>query len=277
MKSTLTNYNNLTQRLVTGILGAAVLIAGVYISEWAYFALFFGICMISQLEFYRLVGLDGMLPLKSYGTFAGSAIFTISFLIEMEMLRGEFYYLIFPIACGIFFIKLYKKTEKKPFTNIAFTFIGIIYIALPFALLNVSTFFMGTYSHELILGLLLILWANDTGAYFAGRRFGRRKLFERVSPKKSWEGSVGGLILAGAMAYGVSMYFLDLKLGQWLVVAIIVVIAGTYGDLVESLFKRSIEIKDSGSKLPGHGGFLDRFDSLLLASPFLVFYLKVFC
>ncbi len=128
----------------------------------------------------------------------------------------------------------------------------------------------------MIIGLLLILWASDTGAYFAGIKFGKRKLFERVSPKKSWEGSIGGAALALAMAYLLSYYFRTILLEQWLIISGIIVIGGTYGDLVESLFKRSMEIKDSGTKLPGHGGFLDRIDSLLLASPFLVFYLKVF-
>ena len=274
--SILSKYNRLTQRFITAIVGAAVLVFCMYWNEWTYFAIFFFICLISQLEFYKLVGLDGMVPLKYWGTISGLSLFTISFLIEKQILETKFYYLIFPIVTAIFFIKLYKKSDKKPFTNIAFTFIGIIYIALPFTLLNIITFSQGGYSQELIIGLLLILWASDTGAYFAGIKFGKSKLFKRVSPKKSWEGSIGGAALALAMAYFLSYYFRTITLEQWLIISGIIVIGGTYGDLVESLFKRSIEIKDSGTKLPGHGGFLDRFDSLLLASPFLVFYLKVF-
>lgn len=276
MISYLNRYNNFTQRLITGLTGAVILVASMAYSEWGYFACFLLIVVISQLEFYKLVGLDGKLPLKFWGTFTGAVVFVLSFLIERGTLSDQFYYLIFPIACGTFFIKLYKKSDKKPFTSIAFTFIGIIYIALPIALLNISTFVMGYYSYEIIIGLILIFWASDVGAYFAGSKFGKRKLFERVSPKKSWEGALGGAVLALALAYFCSKYFLDLTLLNWMIVGAIIVVAGTYGDLIESLFKRSIEIKDSGTKLPGHGGFLDRFDSLLIASPFLVAYLKLF-
>ena len=133
-----------------------------------------------------------------------------------------------------------------------------------------------SYSYQIIIGLFLILWASDTGAYFAGIQFGKRKLFERVSPKKSWEGSVGGAILSLAFALGVSHFFKDLEVWQWIVISLITIVCGTYGDLVESLFKRSMQIKDSGKKLPGHGGFLDRFDGLLLSVPFIVIFLK-FC
>src|SRR5690606_33931267 len=118
----------------------------------------------------------------------------------------EYYMLIFPLISFIYMIKLYKKFERKPFTNIAFTFLGIFYVAIPFALLNVIAFDNGQYNYEVILGTLLILWASDTGAYFAGTRFGKRKLFERISPKKSWEGFLGGAVLALIFAYGSSMF-----------------------------------------------------------------------
>jgi phosphatidate cytidylyltransferase len=204
------------------------------------------------------------------------SLFTLSFLIEADIIHNKFYFLVFPIVVLIYLIYLYKKTELKPFRGIAFTFLGIIYVAIPFSLLNVIAFSNGTYAYELILGSLLILWSNDTGAYFAGVRYGRRKLFERVSPKKSWEGSLGGFILAMGMAYTISHFTNVLMPWQWFCVGVIIVICGTYGDLVESLFKRSIEIKDSGRLIPGHGGFLDRFDGLLLSAPFITAFLKIF-
>lgn len=179
------------------------------------------------------------------------------------------------LSC-IFFIKLYKKKEKKPFTNIAYTFLGIVYVALPFSLLHFVAFSPGHFSYQILLGCLLLQWSSDVGAYFAGVRFGKTKLFERVSPKKSWEGSIGGTLLALLMGFVLAQYFTDLLLWQWLSIAGIIVISGTYGDLVESLFKRSIEIKDSGASIPGHGGFLDRFDSLLLSVPFIIAFLKIF-
>lgn len=276
MTSILNRYNNLTQRIIAGLFGAFVIIMSLYHGPWTYFCVFLAISITTQLEFYKLVGLDGMLPLKTFGTFCGSSIFVLSFLIELGYLNTNLYYLIFPIATCVYLIYLYRKDEKKPFTGIAFTFLGIVYVAIPFSLLNIIAFDSGGYEFELILGSLLILWAHDTGAYFAGVRFGKRKLFERVSPKKSWEGSVGGLILAGAMATGISYATDFIPLMSWLCIAVIIVIGGTYGDLVESLFKRSIEIKDSGRLIPGHGGFLDRFDGLLLSAPFITAFLKIF-
>ncbi|MTI22464.1 phosphatidate cytidylyltransferase [Fulvivirga sp. RKSG066] len=276
MTSILNKYSNLTQRIIAALIGAFVIIMGLYYGPWTYFCVFLGICIVTQLEFYKLVGLDGMLPLKTFGTICGSFIFTLTYLIELGYVNSKYYYTIFPIAACVYLIYLYKKSEKKPFTGIAFTFLGIMYVAIPFSLLNIIAFYSGVYEFELILGSLLILWANDTGAYFSGVRFGKRKLFERVSPKKSWEGSIGGLFLALAMAFGISHFTSFIPLTSWLCIGIIIVIGGTYGDLVESLFKRSIEIKDSGRLIPGHGGFLDRFDGLLLSAPFITAFLKIF-
>ena len=176
----------------------------------------------------------------------------------------------------IFLIKLYKKRDMKPFTNIGFTFLGIIYVALPFALLIILALRGGGFHPMTITGCLLLLWASDIGAYFAGTKFGRRKLFERVSPKKSWEGALGGAAAAAIIAGVLALYAPELRPWQWYCVGGIIVVTGTYGDLVESLFKRSIAIKDSGSSIPGHGGFLDRFDGLLLAAPFIITFLKLF-
>ena len=276
MTSALSKYNNLTQRVIAGLLGVFIIITGVAYSDWAYFAIFFTLCMFTMLEFYKLTGIDGMIPLKWYGTISGLLIFTISFLEEKDIIGYQYYFLVFPIVFGIFLVKLYKKTDLKPFVNIGITFLGIIYVSIPFSLLNVSAFSLGHYSYQIVLGLLLMLWASDTGAYFAGTYFGKRKLFERVSPKKTWEGFIGGLLLAIAMAYCLSRYFFDLSPLQWIIAAVIMTVCGTYGDLVESLFKRSMSIKDSGTAIPGHGGFLDRFDGLLLSIPFIVTFLEIF-
>ncbi len=275
MRLTLNRYNNLTQRLVTGFIGAGLVIYASYFSEWTYFVVFLVISCLSILEFYQLTGLDGMLPLKYIGTLNAMLIFVLSFFVEKGICNTTLYFIIFPSIALIFLIKLYKK-EKKPFTNIAYTLLGIIYVGLPFALLNISVYADGGYNYQIIIGILLLLWASDTGGYIAGVLFGRTKLFERVSPKKSWEGMVGSFILAMVIATFIVKYFDVMTWYQWYLVAVIMVVAGTYGDLVESLFKRSIEIKDSGTSLPGHGGFLDRFDGLLISIPFIVFLLKIF-
>ncbi len=282
MTSALKKYNNLTQRLITAIIGAAAIIFCIIYSEWTYFILFFAICLLTLLEFYALTGLDGMLPQKTFGTISGMIIFSLSFFIERGDISYRYYFLIFPMVSCVYMIKLYKKFERKPFTNIAFTFLGLFYVAVPFALLNIAAYENGIYNFQIMFGCLFILWASDTGAYFAGTLFGKRKLFERISPKKSWEGFAGGAILALAFAYGLPHFFewigvmSFLTPAYWMIIGAIIIIGGTFGDLVESLLKRSIEIKDSGDSLPGHGGFLDRFDGLLISAPFIVAFLEIF-
>lgn len=275
MKIRSIKWSNLALRVVAGLAGALVIIISLIVSEWTYFAVFFLICMFTLREFYKLVGLDGMAPLTFWGVFSGLYIYALTFFIEKGILNAEYFLSIFPVLSVAFVIKLYKKNEKKPFTNIAFTFLGVFYVAIPFSLLNFVIFFEDVYNYKILLGLLLLLWASDTGAYFTGVRFGKTKLFFRISPKKSWEGLIGGCILAITVSIFIAYYLQNLALWQWVSVALIIVVVGTYGDLVESLFKRSIEIKDSGKAIPGHGGFLDRFDGLLLAIPFIVAFLEI--
>jgi phosphatidate cytidylyltransferase len=278
----LRNYSNLTQRLITALFGAAVIVSSIMFSPWTYFAIFLLICFLTLREFYALAGLDGMVVQKTFGTLSGLVIFCLSYFIEFNIISYRYYFLIFPMVSCVYMIKLYKKFERKPFTNIAYTFLGVFYVAVPFALLNIATFENHQYDYQIIFGCLFILWASDTGAYFAGTLFGKRKLFERISPKKSWEGFIGGAILAIAFAYALPYFFSSIgheptiRSWQWLVIGGIIIVGGTYGDLIESLLKRSIEIKDSGTSLPGHGGFLDRFDGLLISAPFIVAFLEIF-
>lgn len=282
MTSSIKKYNNLTQRIITGLLGSAGIIAAICFGPWTYFAVFLVITFFTLWEFYNLAGLDGMVPQKTFGTFLGVVIFSLSFFIEMEIISYRYYFLIFPLMAFVYMIKLYKRFERKPFTNIAYTFLGLFYVAAPFALLNIAAFENGSYNYQIMFGCLFILWASDTGAYFAGTYLGKRKLFERISPKKSWEGFFGGALLAMVFTIGLPFFFESieqpsyLSLTNWIIVGLIIIIGGTFGDLVESLLKRSIEIKDSGDALPGHGGFLDRFDGLLISAPFIVAYIEVF-
>ena len=175
-------------------------------------------------------------------------------------------------------------THDDPINNWAYTMMSQLYIALPFSLLNVLAFrsvgYDITYTYLIPLSVFVFLWMNDTGAYLCGSLLGKHKLFPRISPGKSWEGSIGGGILVMAIAiliwyltelYGVNE--LSLNAFEWAGLGLTVVIFGTWGDLIESLFKRTLGIKDSGTILPGHGGMLDRFDSSLLAIPAAVVYL----
>jgi phosphatidate cytidylyltransferase len=272
----LNRFSELYRRIISAIFGAAIIVTALIYGEWGYFLVFFLICAAAQWEFYRLVRIKSYIPIRMMGVFVGSLLFILSFLIEKGMLDSRYYVALFPMASLIFLIKLYKKSDTNPFVNIALFYLGITYVALPFALMNIIVFFHGDYGYQILLGLLLIIWSSDTGAYFTGSVFGKTKLFERISPKKSWEGFFGGGIIAVSMAVLISRYYTDLNVFEWVSVALIVVVAGTYGDLVESLFKRSMSIKDSGNIIPGHGGFLDRFDSLILSVPFIVVFLKLF-
>jgi phosphatidate cytidylyltransferase len=175
--------------------------------------------------------------------------------------------------------ELYLKQED-PVQDWAYTVLSQMYIALPFSLINVLAFTATphgqvVYNWLLPLSVFVFLWMNDTGAYCIGSLIGRHKLFPRISPAKSWEGSIGGAVFVLATAWAIS-YFVDntiLSLPEWLGLGIVVVLFGTWGDLVESLLKRTLDIKDSGNILPGHGGMLDRFDSSLMAIPAAVVYL----
>jgi phosphatidate cytidylyltransferase len=175
---------------------------------------------------------------------------------------------IVPQVAIIFIHKLYQN-DDKPIEDLAVTFLGLVYTVLPFALLHLATFRSGTYSFQIPIGVLLMLWASDSGAYFAGRSLGSTKLFARISPKKTWEGFAGGFVAAALVCAALVYQFTDVKPLVWGIVMVMVVVAGTFGDLTESMFKRSMAIKDSGTALPGHGGFLDRFDGLLIALPFI--------
>ncbi|MBX2954274.1 MAG: phosphatidate cytidylyltransferase [Leadbetterella sp.] len=272
----LKNRSNLTQRVIAALIGAPLIIFLIFYHPLSFLFLVVTLTALTQYEFYSLIMMQGSLPLKSFGTFCGILIVTMTYLIETYTVVQEFYYVVVPFLTVPFFIKLYRKKDKHPFANLGYTYLGIIYVALPFALLVEMTFWRGNFLPLLPLGTLLILWSFDTGAYFSGKYFGRRKLFERISPKKTWEGFFGGAIIALLTAFLYWKFTESLRMSEWLGIAAIIVIAGTLGDLVESLFKRSIEIKDSGSIIPGHGGFLDRFDGLLLSMPFIVTFIKIF-
>ncbi len=170
--------------------------------------------------------------------------------------------------------------EKNPVHDWAYTMLSQMYIALPFSTINVLAFQEtpngAAYNYLLPLSVFIFLWVNDTGAYCTGSLFGRHKLFPRVSPGKSWEGSIGGGVFVIIAAIVIGLLSGNgsnaLSIGVWIGLGLVVVVFGTLGDLVESLFKRTLGVKDSGNILPGHGGMLDRFDSSLMAIPASVVY-----
>ena len=267
------------QRILAGVAGGAVFIGAIWLNEWTYFILFLLLLVLAMLEFFRLLGTTGYRPNRFMGLLMGISLYFVNFFAwrnPPSLDFGKFYYLIFAIGGVMLIAELFRK-RPGPFINVAFTLLGVFYIAWPFSLLHELAYFRSTSYHpELILGTFLLIWASDTGAYFIGKTFGKHKLFERISPGKTWEGFFGGFFTAILTGWALSLIFKDVDLIHWLIMAAGVAVFGTLGDLVESMFKRSLDVKDSGNFLPGHGGVLDRFDALLLAVPFVVVLLKFF-
>lgn len=265
-------------RAITGTFFVLTLLAAMFFGQLSTFILFFTIVLLGTDEFYNLVKKSKEVkPIKIIGIIISIFLFSIFALVAQNQIELKYFVIPLGLSFFIFLIELYRKS-KFPFVNIAYTLLASIYVALPFALLYHLGFyqnnqFQADFSYHILWGFFFILWANDTGAYLSGRFFGKHKLFERISPKKTWEGSIGGGILGLAIAYISSIYFTELNLMEWIIVAIITVIFGGLGDLVESMLKRSLNIKDSGNILPGHGGILDRFDGLFLSVPFIYCYL----
>jgi phosphatidate cytidylyltransferase len=278
MKSSLASFHtNLTQRVITGILLAAVIIAAAYSSMYSFMGLVILINVLALIEFYKLYQYYTGFPRNWYGITLSVSILTSSFLFLFDVANWQILLINIPIIFAIYVLELYLKS-KHPITNLAMVFLAIFSITVPLALFSCIGFMPGNkvlYDPYPLLGCFFILWANDSGAYFTGRDFGRRKLFKRLSPNKTWEGSIGGAIAAILVAYLNSSQLPSLTAIDWLSIALIIIITGTFGDLIKSLMKRSLNIKDSGTLLPGHGGMLDRFDSLLGSSPFIFCYLVV--
>lgn len=206
----------------------------------------------------------------------GSLIFIIAFLSANNIIPDNYLTLILPFVPVMFIAELYRKNEH-PFTSMSFTFFGLIYISIPFAALNYLSapdITNNVFSYKIILPFFALLWASDTGAYLIGTLIGKHKLMEKVSPKKTWEGVIGGALTAIAAAYVISIFVEEISVVQWMIIAVLTTVFGIYGDLSESLLKRRANVKDSGNLLPGHGGIFDRFDSITFAAPIILLYLK---
>lgn len=275
------------QRAITAVLFAAVMTGGVYGGIYTFsllFAVVAGGCLweltgllFTEEKFRRLR--------RALGVVAG----LMPFLLICTDLLSLMDQSLFPVLYALFFILIFSffavelfLASAQPFTNIGYYLICIVYIGLPFALLaDISqtpggSDFEKHYAPHRVFGLLWLIWTNDTMAYLIGSRIGKRKFFERISPKKTWEGTIGGACSAVLMAWGLSQLVGDYTTAQWLALGAVAAVFGTLGDLVESMLKRSHAVKDSGDLFPGHGGFLDRFDAFVFALPFFWLTLQIF-
>lgn len=217
----------------------------------------------------------GYQPLKYLGLTINAVLFLLVFYICSYDKPLAISLFVAPFLILVFILELYRN-RPNPLANISFTLLGILYVSLPVTLFNKFAFYLSKeYSYQIVLGFFILLWINDTFAYIFGISFGKHRLFERISPKKSWEGFIGGTIITLLSAFLLNKVFTGLNRIDWIVIGLIIAISGVFGDLVESMFKRAADIKDSGKILPGHGGMLDRFDSVLLSSPLVFAYLML--
>ena len=268
---------NFIIRTLSGIVMVATLIGATLFSKLTFVLLLLAITLGGEWEFYRMAKKAGTSPQRFVGMLAGTMMIVAAAAALHEILA------ITAVAMVAFMIlipmplifELYRKSAT-PMANVGITYAGVIYVALPMALLTFFPLMLGNgeWKPWSVILYIFIIWANDVFAYLFGITLGKHRLFERISPKKSWEGFFGGLL--GAMAMGfVAAKVLDANVALWIGLALIAAITGVFGDLVESLLKRSVDVKDSGSFIPGHGGWLDRFDALIFSVPFAFIYLVI--
>lgn len=278
--------NNFIQRAITGIIFVGVLIGCILGGPISFTLLFALITALTIHEFGNIVSKQPDVEINNPICMLAGVFLFFGFA-YLGVMPGQTEILIPYLFLIIYLLvsELYLK-KKNPLNNWAYAMMSQIYIALSFAMLNVLAYhsignegelsnYQVQYNPILPLSIFIFTWINDTGAYCTGMLFGKHRLFERISPKKSWEGSIGGGVFSIIAAIVMAHYFPFMSISIWIGLALTVVIFGTLGDLTESLLKRTIGIKDSGNILPGHGGMLDRFDSTLMAVPAAVVYLYI--
>jgi len=263
--------NESITRALSGIVYIVVLLAATLFSPISFVALFSLFLLIAVYEFCRLSYLGKTLPLIM--ATAGIALFGIHInndLYSNLLLNSGAIVIAISLLFGLF-----KKGLPVPKDKTA-KLAGLCgYVIIPFLLIIKLAFAKDTYNPYIIIGMFVLIWANDTFAYIVGKTIGKRKLFERISPKKTIEGFIGGMVFSMACAYVLGLYYTFLSPWEWMAFAAILVVFGTLGDLVESKLKRNAGVKDSGTIMPGHGGILDRLDSIIFAIPFLFLYYQI--
>jgi phosphatidate cytidylyltransferase len=266
-------------RTITALVFGVLMIGSIFLGTWYFAILMLITSVLGAKEWYNLVSPEASAKARLAGIVTGILVFAVIFAFNSGWIPGKWFWsfpvlLIFP-----FLIAMFDKSGN-PAQTIGATLAGIVFIFLPLSLFasltNIGDNASGISGKEIVLFFLVIIWVFDSAAYVFGSWLGKHKLFERLSPGKTWEGTLGGMIIGGAVAVAISIYYTQIPFYHWLALAFLIMIFGSLGDLCESMLKRYAGVKDSGNLLPGHGGLLDRFDAVLLSSPIVYLYIVLF-
>ena len=276
---------NFIVRTISGAVLLLVILGAMLVGYYGYLALLLLITIGGVWEFYSLSKAKGYEPQRGLGIFLSLLIYLTGLTLGLAVVQDEASLFVASLLSlcfavlfvGVVFFAEVFRNRTTPIANVATTLTGAFYVALPMALMAIMPLLLTDFSGWkalYFLFYLFLVWGNDVFAYLAGVTMGRHKMCERLSPKKSWEGFVGGV--AGSLAVGaLAAYCLDESYAMWMGLAIVVSLSSVVGDLVESMFKRDAGVKDSGNLIPGHGGILDRFDAFILSAPFAFIYLII--
>ncbi len=274
------NIKNLGTRIATGIVFIAVLMGGILYSQYSYLVVFSLITVLALYEFYGLISKTKSAEVnKVLNTIGGLLLFVGAFFFFSSPEKQFITLVPYGIyTLSLFISELFRK-GVNPIQSLAYAVLGQVYLTIPLSLLSYLAFGYdregGAYHYAFLLALFIFIWVNDSFAYLTGSLFGKHRMCERISPKKSWEGFIGGATFTLVASVIFANYFTQLPLWGWMGYAIVMIAFGTLGDLVESLLKRTLNVKDSGNLLPGHGGILDRIDSIIFSIPALFAYIEV--
>lgn len=273
------NWRNLITRTIAGVVYVCILLFGILYNQYSFVIVFGTMLVFALIEFYRMI--EQKTPhfiSKLFNTFFGVAIFLSAyFFLEEKSIVA------LPIICITYLLLLFASTIviKRPdiFNTAIYSVFGQVYITLPLCILLLISYQYSLpntiYNNAIVLAIFIFIWVNDTFAYLTGITMGKHKLLERISPKKTIEGFMGGIFFAVLAGIGFSFIFVDYPIYFWVGFALIASLFSTLGDLFESLIKRTYKVKDTGNLIPGHGGILDRIDSLLIVVPAIYIYLLI--
>lgn len=262
--------NNLLKRLIFGLLFVVTVVVGILYYRESFCSVFLLLLLIGVFEFYKMMHLAGAYPVLWQGIIVAITIFFAGIFHNFYQ-SFVLYHIVIVEVFVIAISEIFRKT-KTPIPNIATLLGAMIYVAVPLTLLE---YILRTQGALLVLSMFFIIWICDSGAYLVGSMFGRTKLCPRISPKKTWEGLFGGLIFSLLLAFFLPDKYIPFPIWERMLFAFIIVVFSIFGDLFQSMLKRNVNVKDSGDVLPGHGGILDRIDSMLFAIPAIFVYLEL--